>query len=191
MNGRIIFLLEEPSMREFLDGLLPRLFPHLVFQCVPHEGKSDLQKSIPRKLTGWREPGVKFVIVRDNDGADCVAVKAQLKEICERAHRPDTLIRLVCQELEGWYIGDLKALATAYPGAHVDTQPNRKRYKSPDEWPRPSSEVERLVSQFQKIDGARRMSNLLSPDTNASNSFHVFFNGVHDLALTMDYRKAG
>ena len=76
MQGRVIFLLEEPSMRALLDGWLPRLFPGWVdgqhFQCVPHEGKSDLDRSISRKLAAWRIPGDRFVIVRDNDSANCI-----------------------------------------------------------------------------------------------------------------------
>lgn len=72
MNGCIVFLLEEPSMKALLEGMLPRLFPGLNFQCVSHEGKSDLDKSIPRKLRAWREPGVRFIIVRDNDNANCI-----------------------------------------------------------------------------------------------------------------------
>lgn len=40
--GRIVFLLEEPSMQALLEGLLPRLFPQLRFLCVPHDGKTDL-----------------------------------------------------------------------------------------------------------------------------------------------------
>ena len=76
MAGRLVFLLEEPSMKRLLEGLLPRLMPGLVaghhFVCVPHEGKSDLDRSIPRKLSAWQIPGDRFVVVRDNDGADCV-----------------------------------------------------------------------------------------------------------------------
>ena len=34
-------------MQELLDGLLPRPFPGLLFQCVPHDGKTDLERSIP------------------------------------------------------------------------------------------------------------------------------------------------
>ncbi len=55
--NRLVFLLEEDSMRILLEGLLPKLFPELLFQCVPHDGKQDLEKSIPRKLKAWREPG--------------------------------------------------------------------------------------------------------------------------------------
>ena len=61
---RIVFLLEERSMKVLLDGLLPRLFPDVAFLCVPHEGKQDLEKSLPRKLRAWREPGVRFVVLR-------------------------------------------------------------------------------------------------------------------------------
>ena len=47
----IVFLLEEKSMKALLDIVLPRILPPDVdFYTVPHEGKSDLQKSIPQKL---------------------------------------------------------------------------------------------------------------------------------------------
>ena len=81
--------------------------------CIPHEGKSDLDRSIARKLAAWRIPGDHFVVLRDNDGADCVAVKRSLQALCAQGGRPETMVRLVCQELEGWYLGDLAALAAA------------------------------------------------------------------------------
>jgi hypothetical protein len=87
MNGRIVFLLEEPSMKTLLLGLLPRLFPgwveHEHFVCIHHEGKSHLDKSIPVKLKAWRVPDDRFVIVRDNDNVDCVDLKARLRKVCE------------------------------------------------------------------------------------------------------------
>ena len=125
MKGRVIFLLEEPSMKILLDGLLPRLLPGWIegqhFQCVKHEGKSDLDRSIPRKLSAWRIPGDRFVIVRDNDSADCIKMKARLQALCELNGRPETLVRLVCQELESWYVGDLQALALAFENSKLDT----------------------------------------------------------------------
>ena len=57
--NRLVLLLEESSMQALLDGLLPRLFPTLQFLCVPHDGKTDLEQSVPRKLREWREPGVR------------------------------------------------------------------------------------------------------------------------------------
>jgi hypothetical protein len=54
-------------MKVLLDQMLPRLLPELSFLCVAHDGKHDLEKSVPRKLRAWREPGVRFVVIRDND----------------------------------------------------------------------------------------------------------------------------
>ena len=111
---RVVFLLEEESMKVLLEGLLPRIFPQLNFQCIHHEGKSDLEKSIPRKLRAWREPGVRFVVLRDNDGTDCVFLKQRLLKICSDAGGKDTLVRIVCEELEAWYLGEPDALAEAF-----------------------------------------------------------------------------
>jgi hypothetical protein len=36
--SRVVFLLEELSMKTLLEGLLPRLVPDLPFLCVTHEG---------------------------------------------------------------------------------------------------------------------------------------------------------
>lgn len=159
MQGRIVFLLEEPSMKALLDGWLPRLFPGWVdgqhFLCIPHEGKSDLDRSIARKLAAWRIPDDSFIIVRDNDNTDCIALKARLQTLCQQSGRAETMIRLVCQELEGWYIGDLAALAAAFNRPRLDTAAHRKRFAEPDAWQKPSVEVKRLVPAFQKYSGAR------------------------------------
>lgn len=189
MTGRLVFLLEEPSMKELLEGILPRFFPGLVFQCVAHEGKSDLDKSIPRKLRAWKEPGVRFVVVRDNDNAVCTKVKDELAKKCRDAGREDTLVRLVCQELESWYIGDLPALTSAYPGLIADNESNRFRYMNPDKWQKPSAELEQVIPTFQKIDGARRMSKYLSAIANQSHSFKVFLAGVRRIAKEMGYNE--
>ncbi len=58
---RIVFLLEELSMQALLQALLPRFFPDLSFLCIPHEGKQDLEKSIPRKIKAWRDPDARFI----------------------------------------------------------------------------------------------------------------------------------
>jgi hypothetical protein len=97
-NLQIVFLLEELSMKKTLEILLPRFLPknvHCIY--IVHEGKQDLDQSIPRKLKakGWNQEA-KFVIVRDKDSADCLKLKKQLIEKCEQAGRTDILIRIVC-----------------------------------------------------------------------------------------------
>jgi hypothetical protein len=191
MEGRLIFLLEEPSMKALLDGLLPRLFPdwepETHFKCIPHQGKSDLDVSVPRKLNAWRIPGDRFVIVRDNDNANCVDLKRRYLGICHAAGRPDTLVRLVCQELESWYVGDLVALAAAFEDPKLNSPALRKRFNEPDTREKPSVELKRLIPSFQKVGAARSMSSALQPGQNRSKSFQVFVEGVRRLAHEMGY----
>ena len=190
MQGRIIFLLEEPSMKTLLEGLLPRLFEGWVknthFMCIAHEGKSDLDRSITRKLNGWRIPNDRFVILRDNDNADCFAIKAVISKQCKNTPHPDTLIRLVCQELEAWYLGDLNALSTAFSDSKLNKPANIKRFIDPDVIFKPSVELQRLIPSFQKGGGARLMSQHLSSGNNASKSYQHFLNGLQRLVANLD-----
>lgn len=191
MRGRIVFLLEEPSMKILLEGLLPRLFPGMCagrhFLCLPHEGRSDLDVSIPRKLRNWQVPDDRFVILRDNDNACCVDLKARFVRMCLDNGRPDTLVRLVCQELESWYLGDLQALAEAFADPRLASPGNRKRYLEPDAWQKPAAELARLIHTFQKGGAARTMAQTLSPEANRSPSFQTFIAGLRRLAGEMGY----
>jgi hypothetical protein len=176
--NRLVFLLEERSMKTLLEGLLPRLVPGIPFICVPHEGKQDLEKSIPRKLRAWKEPGVRFVVVRDNDGGDCYDLKKRLLALCAESGRRDTLVRLACQELEAWYFGEISALAAAFDNDGLKGIEKRARYRDPDAIHQPSRELFRLIPEFQKVSGARRMARYLSRNGNSSRSFQVFMDAV-------------
>ena len=176
--SRIVFLLEERSMKVLLDGLLPRLFPDLPFQCVPHKGKRDLQRSIPRKLRAWREPGVRFVVILDNDGSDCEQLKAKLKQLCNQNGRADTLIRIACQELEAWYLGEPAALADAFDKPGLQNLGRQARFRDPDALRRPAVEIERLIPEFNKRSGARRMARHLTRERNRSSSFRALMEGI-------------
>jgi hypothetical protein len=178
--SRIIFLVEEVSMRAFLDGLMPRLYPSVSYLCIAHEGKQDLAKSLPRKLRAWNEPGVRFCVIRDNDGGDCRATKAALVGLCPDNRRSDCLVRIACQELEAWYLGDPGAVARAYGRPELTTLGQKAAYREPDTITRPSDAMKRLVDEFQKISGARAMGRELSRQ-NASPSYQAFLTGVDRL----------
>ena len=169
-------------MQALLDGLLRRLFPELLFQCVPHEGWTDLERSIPHKLKGWREPGVRFAVVRDNDGGDCRARKTALRELCPPFRRDDVLIRIVCQELEAWYLGEPDALADAFGDEALRNLWRKAKFRDSDAVQRPHEEIERLVPEFQKVSGARRMAQHLSRERTTSTSFQMFMAGVDGVA---------
>jgi hypothetical protein len=180
----LVFLLEEYSMKVFLDGLLPRLFAGLRFRCVPHEGKQDLEKSIPRKLRAWREPGVYFCVIRDNDGGDCQALKGRLLALCREAKRDDVLVRIACQELEAWYFGELDALAGVFQRDDLRVLSTRARFRDPDGIDQPARALAELVDEFQKVSGARRMAARLSRN-NRSRSYQVLIEGIERLEATV------
>ena len=188
MPTRLVFLLEEPSMKNlpvvFYSRLLPARVYHTNFYCTPHEVIIDMDRNLPRKLTAWKIPNDQFVIVRDNDGAPCKEIKARFTNLCHAHGRPDTLVRLVCQELESWYIGDLPALAVAFEDTKLANPKNLKRFVQPDTWQKPSVELERMIPTFQKGSAATLMGKHLSVDEkqNKSESFQFFVQGLRRIA---------
>jgi hypothetical protein len=182
--SRVIFLLEEYSMKVLLDGLLSRLFPDLPFLCVPHEGKQDLEKSIPRKLRAWREPGVRFCVIRDNDGADCRVLKEGLVSLCRDGGREDTLVRVACQEMEAWYFGAPAALAEVYRDESLRGIAAKARFRDPDSVVQPAAALGELVPEFQKVSGARSLARVL-PRENNSRSFQVLIAGIDRVSTEM------
>jgi hypothetical protein len=180
--SRLVFMLEEPSMKVLLEVLLPRLFPELDILCVTHEGKSDLEKSLPRKLKSWQVPEDRFVVVRDADGSDCKALKDALMAVCSESGRSDTLIRIVCQELEAWYFGQPEALATAFGNDSLRALGGRARYRNSDSIVWPAKQLSDLCTEFQKVDGARRIAHHLSYPQNVSPSFRAFIEGVANVS---------
>lgn len=181
-----VFLLEERSMAELLRGFLPVLIPGWVeeqdFRLIKHEGKADLEKSIPRKLRGWNIPA-SFVIMRDNDGGDCVALKRRLLSIAQEAGKSQIVVRIVCQNLESWYLGDPKALALAYSRPNIAKNVNKHEFQNPDDHANGDQIISRYIPEFSKGSCAKRIGPYLSPDQNTSKSFQAFCSGIKALDL--------
>lgn len=165
-------------MRYFLEEFLPRILPEGVhFRLIAHEGKRDLDKSIPRKLRAWREPGARFVILRDQDSGDCEKIKEQLTSLCEEAGRPDVLVRIACRELEAWYVADLRAVDEVF-NTKLSRKQDSRKYREPDRLGSPSAELVHLVPGFGKTSAARLLGSRLDPSNERSKSFASFVSGV-------------
>lgn len=179
----LVIFCEELSAKVFLDEFLPPLLPPGVdLRTIPHCGKSDLQKSLHRKLRAWRNPAARFVILHDKDGNDCHVLKAALRAICEAA-RPDLnpLIRIACHELEAWYLGDFDAIEAAFPGFSANGVRARAKYRKVDAIANAAEELANLVPEYQKVGGSRKLGSVMNPDANTSHSFRVFVDGVKGL----------
>lgn len=177
---KLIFLLEEKSMKTLLDIILPGIIPFPIeFQTIPHSGKSDLQASIPRKLRAWNEPDVKFVIVQDQDSADCVTLKDTLINLCAPSKKT-VLIRIACRELESWYFGDLAAVSKAY-NTNIETYSAKRKFREPDSIENPKDKLRKILPIHQQIMGARLIGPLMEIERNTSCSFQCFVSGVKRL----------
>ena len=182
----LVFFLEELSAKALLEILLPRFIPEDKFflRFVPFEGKRDLEKQLVRRIRGWRVPNTHFVVLRDQDSAECRDVKQRLLELCAKAERPTTLVRVACRELESWYLGDLKAVGEAFGMNNLTGKQNKQKYRMPDALGNPVQELERLTNQeYQKVSGSRAIGPYLDIENNRSHSFQVFVSGVKRLIV--------
>lgn len=180
----LVFFLEEPSAREALKGILPRIIPTEDIDCkfVVFQGKQDLQKQLKRKLRSWMKPNSRFVVLRDQDSHDCHIVKKNLKTICKEAQRPETLIRIACHELESWFLGDLKAVEEAFGVRGLADKQDKSKYRKPDRLNNAAQELSRITQmKYQKVAGSRAIGQLMDIENNKSRSFKVFRDGVLNL----------
>jgi hypothetical protein len=95
------------------------------------------------------------------------------------------LNRIVVEELEAWFFGDVEAIVKAYP--HIS--PNlakKKKYRDPDNipggtWEALEREVTAAGYPFGKIQTAREISQYMEPERNRSKSFQAFRDGLLEL----------
>ena len=143
-----------------------------------------MELSIPRKLRGWNEPGdIRFVILHDQDNKDCVTLKKQLLEICQKNSERPFIVRIACQELEAWYFGDLNALAQAYGKPKLRRLTHQRKFRVPDSIPMPKEILQKLLPEYQEISGAQKIAPLMDIEQNVSTSFRQFVKGVRRLAI--------
>jgi len=180
-----VFLLEEPSAKDLLLGLMPKLVPaETTVHYLVFDGKQDLEQQIVRKLRGWRLAHSSFVILRDQDAADCKVVKARLVQLVATSGKEHALVRNACKELESWIVGDWQAVAMAFDRPQLQAQSAKAMYRDPDDLGQPVKELRKFLPAYQKRDGARRVGPLMDPGRNRSRSFHNFCQGIWRLTST-------
>jgi len=189
MSYDLIFLLEEPSIKNVLDQLLPQVMPtEITYICIPHQGKQDLANSIQKKIKAFEyAPKTKFIIVHDQDSHDCKELKSELLRICQPAEQANILIRIICRELESWFLGDLAAVEKAYnlkPNS-LSKQQSKQKYRDPDQLNSAKQELKKLITEYSAEYYAGTHSKEIAPHLslteNKSRSFQVFLEGIKNL----------
>ena len=194
---------EEPSAREALLYLIPKIIgPDHSFGIHAFRDKMEILREIPRRLRAysqWMPANWRIVVLVDEDREDCEALKARLVETARAARLADrVLCRIVVEELEAWFFGDIEALRAAYPRVPA-TLCERKKYRDPDAIKGGTWEaLDRLLRKsgykggLLKTEAAKRIAQHMEPDRNRSPSFQVFRKGLRRIVGSqgMDRQRA-
>ncbi len=159
-----------------LNGVLTKI--------VTHQGVQDLERSLRIKLPNWNTPDTGFLILRDNDNGDCFARKQHILKIVNDAGKSEvTKVRIVCQELEAWFLGDAEALEKA---GYLKAGKRPKSVRgNPDEKPEPTALLDKITQpDVGKVGRAKKISPYLAIDRNLSTSFANTVSAIRELAET-------
>jgi hypothetical protein len=177
----IVVLAEESSGRIIAENLAATLGFAERTLCLQHQGKGDLQRSFPRKIGSWGSfQPPRFIVMHDNDGANCESLKGKLLGLVPRDAISRVKVRLVIQELESWYLGDLRAVGRAglLSESELSKHRGKSRYRDPDGIRHAKREFKSKIAQGGQIELARRIGPHLSVTENRSQSFHMFVSAL-------------
>lgn len=199
----IEFLVEEASCEEALIHLLPKIVGDKASWIAhPFQGKKDLLSKLPARLDGyskWLPADYRIVVLVDRDDDDCKKLKSRLeraaainrlatKTAAGQGKKYHVLNRIVIEELEAWFFGDVEALVAAFPRVPT-TLSKKKGFRDPDgirggTW----ESLERVLktagyyqSGMPKIEVARKVAANMQPDRNNSHSFRVFRDALREI----------
>jgi len=180
----IIFLVEDYSMKKFLEGILPRLgFQDYAFEIKHHRGKEDLISHLDQVIPSLSKRAQQIIVIIDQDKQDCVKLKNKIKAKmawCSCEYK----IRIACYELEAWFLGDMEAIAECSPRFKARFFQGKEKYRDVDRIEKPSRVIEEIVPDWKesyasKPEFAKTIADFVSlerlnvEEANRSHSFHV------------------
>ena len=194
------FLVEEPSMESALTQILPKILPSsFTFKIHEFRCKTEFIAKLPNRLKGyqgWLPPDWKIVILIDEDREDCLKLKKQLeimaisaglitKSSCQKGKSFQVLNRIMIEELEAWFFGDVEAIRQAYPKVSPNLA-TQQQFRDPDAIKGGTWEaLERVLRKagyhpggLEKYKASSEIAQYMNPKLNRSTSFQVFRRGL-------------
>jgi hypothetical protein len=198
----VLFFIEEPSTEAALANLIPKLLQEqITYQFIVFQGKHDLLNNLNSRLRGyanWSPEDWRYVVLIDEDRDDCMQLKNQMEEAAKSAGLTTktqskngnfkVLNRIVIEELEAWFLGDIDALRQVFPRLPASLA-SRQKFRDPDAITGGTWEtLERLLqtngyyrSGYPKVLAAHLISLNMEPQRNRSHSFQIFYRGLQSL----------
>ena len=97
------------------------------------------------------------------------------------------LVRIVCRELEAWFLGDLFAVNKAYPGVKIEKFKGKSDFRNVDAIQNTSKFLLSIIPEYKKreslpkLEVAESIAPHMSLGNNTSESFNFFVSGVKKL----------
>lgn len=192
------FLVEEPSAELVLRELVPKIAPRCTFGVRRFQGKQDLLRRLPGVLRGYATrlswEALRIVVLVDRDHDDCRELKRKLAGMgTEAGLRQDVIrYRVVVDELEAWFFGDVPALRAAYDRLPAGLA-NQARYRDSDAMSKASRALEDLLRShgyhrqgLAKTTAAGDIAPYMDVENNRSQSFRAFRDGLRCLVSEED-----
>jgi Domain of unknown function (DUF4276) len=180
---------EEPSAKNVFDEILPKLLPQgFSFRVYPHQGKQDLKRALQNTIpTISKIPGSRILITRDQDAANCVEVKDDILATLNNKCSCPFFVRIVCKELESWFLGDLDAVNKAYPRFKPSNYSGRADLRHVDKIVSPNKFLLRIIPEYSKretlpkLEASSKIAPYLDIGNNKSESFNQTVNAIRQL----------
>lgn len=180
---------EEPSAKNVFEIILPKILPADVsYRVYPHQGKQDLEKALRSTVPSIsRISGSKILITRDQDSGDCVDIKNLMFEVLKENCQCDFFIRIICRELESWFLGDLLAVQLAYPRFKPDQYQNKADFRNVDKISHPNKYLLKIIPEYSdrenlpKLEVSETIAPFLDFARNSSSSFKHTISAINYL----------
>ena len=188
MNTLYVFT-EEKSCANVMNAILPKLVPKSFRYKIHHfSGCEDLEKALECTLPKISEkPNAKILILRDQDNQKCKILKAELNELIVNTCKCPYKIRIVCTELESWFLGDMLAVSKAYTRFEPKNFSNKAKYRNVDKIVKPNKDLLKIIPEMKgyknlpKLEVSERIAPFLDLAVNKSESFQHTIKAIRNL----------
>jgi hypothetical protein len=182
---------EEPSAEKCFESFLPKVISESErFKIFAHGGRENLIQALKKTLPSVsRIDNAKILVTIDQDNHDCQSLKQKLEEIVKENCLCPYKIRIVCKELESWFLGDLDAISKAYPRLKSEKYRNKSEMKNVDEIKKPSEKLIKMITEaygrsfLSKNELSEKISTHLDLTKNTSISFNQTIQAIQHLIL--------
>ena len=180
---------EESSAQIVFETILPKILPkNISFRVFPHQGKQDLEKALRSTVPSISKiPGSRILITRDQDNSSCIEVKSNINGIMAVSCNCYYLIRIVCKELEAWFLGDLYAVQSAYPRFKPEQYRTKVDFRNVDKITSPNEYLLKIIPEYSgrdylpKLEASQSIAQFLDFEKNTSLSFKHTISAISKL----------